>query len=317
MGLRKSSSETLSPQRFLAYELLEGSSSDASTLQRYRVVWMERSKPSFPFPPKSSSNDDVSNSIKTTPVSVQEWTQLLLSHEQLLIEFIQVLQKGNTFKAYFWETPGVTPHSVSTQKMEFVLVPAPQLHQFAGSEKNQQRTAAKDGGISPSRNKPTIASTQPALSSPFDTAFQKAHCPQRQSSICVFENLGGDATLIAPMPTTSAKNTISYGHLADFVRTAPMKHIQEFVRTVLYVYQQTWTQPVEQISVHNATTTANRNAPTALPAASWTKHSHSPAVWMSTNGMGIPWLNVRLDTHPKYYTYAPYRSVGGGGDTSA
>jgi hypothetical protein len=30
-------------------------------------------------------------------------------------------------------------------------------------------------------------------------------------------------------------------------------------------------------------------------------------VWLSTSGMGVAWLHVRLDQRPKYYTYAPYK----------
>jgi hypothetical protein len=34
--------------------------------------------------------------------------------------------------------------------------------------------------------------------------------------------------------------------------------------------------------------------------------SASP-VWLSTSGLGVYWLHVRLDTHPKYYQYQPYK----------
>ncbi len=30
-------------------------------------------------------------------------------------------------------------------------------------------------------------------------------------------------------------------------------------------------------------------------------------VWLSTAGGGVPWLHVRLDNRPKYYSYRPYR----------
>jgi len=33
--------------------------------------------------------------------------------------------------------------------------------------------------------------------------------------------------------------------------------------------------------------------------------------WLSTSGLGIAWLHVRLDERPKYYTHAPYRSPPG------
>jgi uncharacterized protein DUF6940 len=30
--------------------------------------------------------------------------------------------------------------------------------------------------------------------------------------------------------------------------------------------------------------------------------------WVSTAGMGVPWLHVRLDTRPTYYRHAAYRA---------
>jgi hypothetical protein len=30
-------------------------------------------------------------------------------------------------------------------------------------------------------------------------------------------------------------------------------------------------------------------------------------LWLSTSGLGVAWLHVRLDSRPKYYSYAPYR----------
>ena len=30
-------------------------------------------------------------------------------------------------------------------------------------------------------------------------------------------------------------------------------------------------------------------------------------IWLSTAGMGVPWLHVRLDSRPKYYAFGPYR----------
>jgi hypothetical protein len=30
-------------------------------------------------------------------------------------------------------------------------------------------------------------------------------------------------------------------------------------------------------------------------------------VWLSTAGMGVSWLHIRLDSRPKYYGFRPYR----------
>jgi len=31
-------------------------------------------------------------------------------------------------------------------------------------------------------------------------------------------------------------------------------------------------------------------------------------LWISTAGMGVYWLHVRLDSRPKYYRHAPYKT---------
>lgn len=40
-------------------------------------------------------------------------------------------------------------------------------------------------------------------------------------------------------------------------------------------------------------------------------HGGTPVpLWVSTSGLGVSWLHVRLDSRPKYYTYAPYKQPG-------
>jgi hypothetical protein len=34
--------------------------------------------------------------------------------------------------------------------------------------------------------------------------------------------------------------------------------------------------------------------------------SSSNRFWISTSGLGVPWVHVRLDRYPKYYQYGPY-----------
>lgn len=38
------------------------------------------------------------------------------------------------------------------------------------------------------------------------------------------------------------------------------------------------------------------------------KISDAP-LWVSTNGAGVAWLHVRLDSTPKYYSYRPYTKL--------
>lgn len=91
------------------------------------------------------------------------------------------------------------------------------------------------------------------------------------SSVVSFKNLGRDASLIVPCPLDSL---IDYPHLASFIRTAPEEQIQDFWKEVSQTYE--------------------------------ADLGESPK-WLSTSGLGVYWLHVRVDSRPKYYTYSPYR----------
>jgi len=98
--------------------------------------------------------------------------------------------------------------------------------------------------------------------------------PSRSADgMATFENLGGDAWLVAPC---TVSGTPGYAHLATFVREAPENMQQAF-----------WAR----IGATLASCLGN------LP------------VWLSTSGPGVYWLHARLDRYPKYYTHAPYRQM--------
>ncbi len=105
--------------------------------------------------------------------------------------------------------------------------------------------------------------------SPMGKAF-KAYFTTEEP-IVVFENLGKDATLVVPTPKGKQS---TYPHLAQFVRTGPENQIDAFWQIVGQTYR-------DNIS--------------------------DRPLWLSTSGLGVYWLHVRLDTYPKYYTYRPYR----------
>jgi len=92
--------------------------------------------------------------------------------------------------------------------------------------------------------------------------------------VASFPNLGGDATLIAPCPDAAAG---PYPHLAAFCRRAPKRQLLAF-----------WKAVGEALA----------DSLSARP------------LWLSTSGLGVAWLHARLDSTPKYYTHAPYRSLG-------
>lgn len=94
---------------------------------------------------------------------------------------------------------------------------------------------------------------------------------QNENFVINFENLGKDALLIVPKPMAN----LDYPHIASFVRNAPNEQLQTF-----------WQQVGEQAE----------------------KRINNKKLWVSTSGLGVYWLHVRLDSRPKYYTYRPYKS---------
>jgi hypothetical protein len=88
-----------------------------------------------------------------------------------------------------------------------------------------------------------------------------------------FAHLRGDATLVVPREIGPRS---AYGHFAAFTRNAPIEQQHELWKNV--------------------------------GAAMLARVGDRP-VWLSTAGLGVPWLHVRLDDRPKYYAYAPYRTV--------
>jgi hypothetical protein len=102
---------------------------------------------------------------------------------------------------------------------------------------------------------------------------------------CVFENLSGSATLVAPKPIRIGDGVNSdnrYGHIAAFCRTAPTNQIVEVWRLVAQTFQ-------EQLVL---------------------KTNDRP-IWFSTAGTGIAWLHFRFDDRPKYYLYRPFKTESG------
>jgi hypothetical protein len=89
-------------------------------------------------------------------------------------------------------------------------------------------------------------------------------------SVVTFANLGGDAALVVPCPSARGDN---FSHLATFVASAT---------------------PAQASALWQAVGTAMQRRIGASP------------VWLSTAGLGIAWLHVRLDSRPKYYRHAPY-----------
>jgi hypothetical protein len=90
--------------------------------------------------------------------------------------------------------------------------------------------------------------------------------------VATFPNLGGDAMLVAPEQIAASS---SYAHLAAFVRSAPQAQQHELFQTLGHAIDDFLCK-------------------------------YDGRIWISTSGLGVAWLHVRLDTYPKYYQHQPY-----------
>lgn len=113
----------------------------------------------------------------------------------------------------------------------------------------------------------------PGLARTPDAKAFAEHFGKARHGVAVFANLSGDATMVVPAPLTEHA---AYGHLAAFVRLAPEVQRDAFWQAV---------------------------------GVAMTRRISAQPVWLSTAGAGVPWLHVRLDDRPKYYGFAPYRTL--------
>ena len=120
-----------------------------------------------------------------------------------------------------------------------------------------------------------IDSPQLAFVKPDFNSF-KQHFQTATQEVVIFMNLRKDALLVAPCPITNASG---YPHLASFVRNASQSQQHLLWQKVGYKIQ----QYLENL--------ANDEQP----------------VWVSTSGLGVYWLHIRLDSIPKYYRFQPYK----------
>jgi hypothetical protein len=94
----------------------------------------------------------------------------------------------------------------------------------------------------------------------------------KNQGVVSFPNLGNDAVLVVPCACGPLANHV---HLAAFMRNASDEQKHELWRVVGKTMED--------------------------------RLGRNP-VWLSTAGMGVAWLHVRLDSTPKYYGFSQYRS---------
>lgn len=102
-------------------------------------------------------------------------------------------------------------------------------------------------------------------------AFQEHFSTQK--AVVTFRNLSKKSMLIAPCPDMDKD---FYAHISSFVRRVSEEQIHVFWETVAEAFED-------------------------MLDGQWR--------WLSTSGLGVYWLHVRIDDRPKYYTYKPYRNT--------
>ena len=144
-------------------------------------------------------------------------------------------------------------------------------------------------------NAPALAATEEADPSPFQEHFShnqpKKDDENEDKSICVFPNLGKDALLVVPTPTHGKEEEEvekGYVHLLSFLRSTS---IPPSTKHALI-------QRVAQVTLARCRAKEEEEG----EARGW--------VWVSTSGLGVAWLHVRVEDRPKYYTCQEYLARG-------
>lgn len=115
---------------------------------------------------------------------------------------------------------------------------------------------------------PTLAAITPDAR-PFQGCFSAG------AQVATFANRGRDATLVSPSPAHTPAH--AGRHLAAFVRHAPPALVDAFWQATGRAIQSWW-------------------------------QARADPVWVSTSGLGVSWLHLRLDERPKYYVHRPFRA---------
>lgn len=103
---------------------------------------------------------------------------------------------------------------------------------------------------------------------------------QDSNQVEMFYSSSQKVVIVTPCQNGRADD---YAHLAAFLRRAPRAQVRELWRKL--------GQGVESALSLPGSGSGERGRP----------------LWVSTNGLGVPWLHIRLDTSPKYYNHALWR----------
>lgn len=104
------------------------------------------------------------------------------------------------------------------------------------------------------------------------SSFDEHFANGNEQQVVSFLNLGGDAILVVPIP----QENLDYKNISQFTKNASDEQQQEF-----------WGEVVDKLSKELEKSTGPR--------------------WLSTNGLGVHYLHVRIDRRPKYYSFWEYK----------
>ena len=176
-------------------------------------------------------------------VSYDEWRNSMVNDSaSSRLSFVNALRECD-FDAFFFEMKPVTKSTKDAQ-FEFVLLDAGDGLNFEDAQPETFEDNLPVGGT--------------------ETAY-------------VFDNLGGDAVLVAP--SRPADNNFSpFIHLAAFCRSADEQTVLETWRLAIEAY-----------------------------ATELDNSSDDDTLWLFTDGRSVGWLHFRIQKTPKYIKHGPYK----------
>jgi len=150
-----------------------------------------------------------------------------------------------------------------------------------------------------------MAAQEDADDYPFREYFERQHKWREEKkkngkgengdSICVFDNLGRDATLVVPCYLGQGDKG-SYSHFLSYLRAPSVPTSQKLALL----------QRVAQVTLDSCM--HKKKADGGEVGV-----DNEELVWVSTSGMGVAWLHVRVEAQPKYYCWQEYVARGGTG----
>ena len=201
---------------------------------------------------------------------------ITIENSSLLDLFIDTIHNFPN-KALFFETPYITSNTYTTLPFEYVLLPSKRLELIEMDY------------------------------TPFEEKFKHSchtnsnkHTNDNNTDFVTFSNLSGESRLISPCPIYTSSlitstnipykptndNVIDFSHFSKFIYNAPNKDI---IRNLFITLKIEIEHILSSQSGHNSD-----------------PHNSDRRLWISTSGLGVSWLHIRLDSIPKYYNYKEY-----------